>query len=59
MPDPFTKEIHLGKFQTFLEHVKSAAPKQTNMTIICQKHQNKAKPYLFTHDPKFINLFDI
>ena len=28
------------------------------MAKICQKHQ-KGKPYIFTHDPKFMNLFDI
>ena len=39
--------------------MKSAASKQNNMTTICQEHQNKGKPYIFTHDPKFINLFDI
>ena len=55
----FTKEIRLGKFQTFIEHMKSAASKQNNMTKICQKHQSKGKPYIFTHDPKFINLFDV
>ena len=22
------------------------------MTSICQEHQNKGKPYIFTHDPK-------
>ena len=59
MPDLFTKEILLGKFQTFLEHMKSAASKQNNMTAICQVHQSKGKPYIFTHDPKFINSFEI
>ena len=59
MSDLFTKEIRLRKFQTLLEHMKSAASKQNNMTAICQEHQNKSKPYIFTHDPKFINLFDI
>ena len=39
--------------------MKSAASKQNNMTTIFQEHQNKGKPYVFTHDPKFINLFDI
>ena len=59
MSDLFTKEISLGKFQTFLEHMKSAASKQNIMTTICEEHQNKGKPYVFTHNPKFINLFDI
>ena len=60
MSDLFPKEICLEKFQTFLEHMKSAASKQNNMTTICQaEHQNKGKPYIFTHDPKFINLFNI
>ena len=59
MPDLFTKEIHLGKFQTFLEHIKSATSKQNTMTTMCQERQNKGKLYIFTHDPKFINLFDI
>ena len=57
--DLFRKEIHLGKFQTLLEHMKSAASKQNTMTTFCQEHQNKGKPYIFTHDPTFINLFDI
>ena len=39
--------------------MKSAASKQNNMTKICQLHQNKGEPYVFTHDPRFINLFDI
>ena len=59
MSDLFTKEISLGKFQTFLEHMKSAASKQNIMTTMCEEHQNKGKPYVFTHNPKFINLFDI
>ena len=60
MSDLFTKEICLGKFQIFLEYMKSASSKQNNMITICQEeHQNKGKPYIFTHDPKFINLFDI
>ena len=59
MSDLFTKEIRLRKFQTFLQHMKSAALKQNNMTTICQEHQNKCKPYIPTHDPKLINLFDI
>ena len=59
MSDLFTKEIHLGKFQTFLKHMKSAASKQRNMATMCQEHQNKGKPYILTHDPKFVNLFDI
>ena len=59
MSDLFTKEICLGKFQTFLEHMKSAASKQNIMTTMCEEHQNKGKPYVFTHNPKFINLFDI
>ena len=58
LSDPFTKQIG-QKFQTFLEHMKTAASKQNNMTTICQEHQNKGNPYIFTHDPKFINLFDI
>ena len=33
---------------------------KTNMTTICQeRHESKGKPYIFDHDPKFINLFDI
>ena len=55
--DLFTKEIHLGKFQTFLEHMRRAASEQSNMATIYQVHQGM--PYIFTHDPKFINLFDI
>ena len=39
--------------------MKSAASKQSNMTTICQEHQNRGKPYIFNHDSKFINLFDI
>ena len=39
--------------------LKSTASKQNNMITICLEHQNKGKPYIFTHDPKFINLFDI
>ena len=35
--------------------MKSAALKQNNMTTICKEHQNKGKPYIFTHDLKFIN----
>lgn len=54
MSDPFTKEICLGKLQTFLEYMKSAALKQNNMTTIFQEHRNKSKPYIFTYDPKFI-----
>ena len=38
--------------------MKSAVLKQNNMTIICQEHQSKGKWYIFTLDPKFINLFD-
>ena len=49
MFDLFTKEIRFGKFQTFLEHMKSAASKQNNMTTICQEHQNKGKSNIFTH----------
>ena len=26
---------------------------------MCQEHQNKGKPNIFTHGPKFINLLDI
>ena len=59
MPDLVAKESCLGKFQTFLEHMKGATSKQNNLRIICQEHQNKVKPYIFTHDPKFLNLFDI
>ena len=59
MSDLFTKEIVIGKSQTFLEHMKGAVSKQNNITTICQEHQNKGKPYIFTHDPKFINFFDI
>ena len=59
MSDLFTKEIRLGKFQTLLEHMKSAASKQNTMITMFQEHQNKGKPYIFTHDPKFVNLFDI
>ena len=39
--------------------MKSAASKQSNMATMCQEHQNKGKPYILTHDPKFVNLFDI
>ena len=53
------KSLLFQKFQTFLQHMKSAASKQNNMTTICQVHQNKGKPYIPTHDPKLINLFDI
>ena len=59
MPDLFTKETCFEKFQTFLEHMKNAASKQNNTTIISRGHQKKSQPYIFTHDPKFINLFDI
>ena len=59
MSDLFTKEIRLGKFRIFLEHMKSGASKQNNMTAICLEHQNKGKRYIFTDDPKFTNLFDI
>ena len=59
MSDLFTKEIRLEKSQTFLEHMRSAASKQNTMTTLCQEHQNKGKLCIFTHDPKFINLFDI
>ena len=59
MPDRFARKIPLGKFQTILEYMKSAASKQYNITIICSEHQNKCKAYIFTHDSKFINLFDI
>ena len=59
MSDLFTKEIAIGKSQTFSEHMKGAVSKQNNITTICQEHQNKGKPYIFAHDPKFINLFDI
>ena len=51
--------MHLGKLQTFLQHMKSAASNQYDMTTICQEHQNKGKLYIHTHDPKLINLFDI
>ena len=27
------------------------------MVVICREHQKKGKPYLFTRDPKFTNLF--
>ena len=60
MPEKkFAKEIRLGKFQTFLEHMRSTSSKQNNITIICLEHHSKGKPYIFTHDSKFINLFDI
>ena len=59
LPDLFTKQIRLGKFQTFIERMKSAASKQNNMTIICQERQNKGKSYILTDDPKFIDPFDI
>ena len=39
--------------------MKCAASKENNMTTIYQEHQNKGKPYIFTHDPKFINLFKV
>ena len=25
---------------------------------MCQEHQNTVKPYIFAHDPKFIDLCD-
>ena len=59
MSDLIIKEVRLGKLQTYLEHMKSAASKQNNMTTICEEHQNKGKPPIFTQDPSFINLFDI
>ena len=59
MSDLFIKEVRLGKLQTFLKHMKCAASKQNNITTICQEHQNKGKPYVFTQDPSSINLFDI
>ena len=34
MPELFAKEICFGKFETFLEHMKSADSKQNNITII-------------------------
>ena len=34
MSDPFAKEIHFGKSQTFLEHMKSAPSKQNNIAIV-------------------------
>ena len=37
--------------------MKSAALNQSKVTTICPEHQNKGKP--FTHDPNFINFFDI
>ena len=49
MFDLFTKEMRFGKLQTFLEHMKSAASKQNDMTTICQEHQNKGKSNIFTH----------
>ena len=58
MPELFIKEICLGKFQIILEDMKSADSKQKNVTIICPAYKNKSKPYTFTHDPKFMNLFD-
>ena len=51
--------MRLGKFQTFSEHMKSAVSMQNNMATICQEHHNKGKSYIFTHDPKFMNLLDI
>ena len=39
--------------------MKNAASKQKNMPTICQEHQNEGKSNIFTHDPNFINLFDI
>ena len=39
--------------------MEGAASKQNNMTAICQVHQSKGKPYIFTYDPKFINSFEI
>ena len=49
MFDLFTKEIRFVKFQTILEHMKSAASKQNNLKKICQEHQNKGKSNIFTH----------
>lgn len=53
------KKSALENSKQFSKHMKSAASKQNYMAIICQEHQTKGKPYIFTHDPKFINLFDI
>ena len=39
--------------------MESVASKQNNMTTTCQERQNKGKPYIPTHDPNLINLFDI
>ena len=35
MPDLFEKEIRFGNIQTDLEHMKSAASKQNNITVTC------------------------
>ena len=47
------------KVPRFLQHTKSAASKQNNMTTICREHHNKRNAYIPTHDLKLINLFDI
>ena len=39
MSDLFTKEIHLRMFQTFLEHMESAASKKNNKKNK-KKHDN-------------------
>ena len=46
------KKSALESSQQFSKHMKSAASKQNNMAIICQGHQTKGKPYIFTHDSK-------
>ena len=53
------KKSALESSKHFQKYMKSASSKQNNVAKICQERQNKGKPYIFTHDPKFINLFDI
>ena len=46
------KKSALENSKQFSKHMKSAASKQNYMAIICQEHQAKGKPYIFTHDSK-------
>ena len=54
-----TKDIHLWKFETILEHMNKPALKENNMTRNCRDNHNKGTPYIFTCDSKFKNLLDI
>ena len=51
------KKSALESSQQFSKHMKSAASKQNNMAIICQEHQTKGKPYIFTHDSKLKKIY--